>query len=219
MPSMTSHASVRHAVICQRPICSNFFRREPRWTQRSSDPLFWIRSDFHVFQLLVLSSGSDIKECSVQRRTPIVATLGPATERSGILETLLESGLNVARINFAHGSVEELKGRIARLRALADPLPRPVAVLLDLPGPKLRVVLDAPLFVAVDQEGYAWRRHGSDWTDPCNRTGGPGTNQARPQRPFFHHSHGPCRPVGRVRGTVRQIISRTPASASQRNAG
>ena len=88
----------------------------------------------------------------MQRRTPIVATLGPATDRPGILETLLESGLNVARINFAHGSMEELKGRIARLRALADPLPRPVAVLLDLPGPKLRVLMDAPLSVAVDQE-------------------------------------------------------------------
>src|SRR6516165_12270479 len=92
------------------------------------------------------------KECSVQRRTPIVATLGPATDRPGILETLLESGLNVARINFAHGSMEELKGRLARLRALADPLPRPVAVLLDLPGPKLRALLDVPLSLIASQE-------------------------------------------------------------------
>ena len=88
----------------------------------------------------------------MQRRTRIVATLGPATDRLGILETLLESGLDVARINFAHGSVEELKSRIARLRALADPLPRPVAVLLDLAGPKLRVVLDAPLSLETGQE-------------------------------------------------------------------
>jgi pyruvate kinase len=88
----------------------------------------------------------------LERRTRIVATLGPATDKPGVLEALLESGLDVARINFAHGSVEELKARITRLRALADPLPRPVAVLLDLPGPKLRALLDVPLSLIAGQE-------------------------------------------------------------------
>ena len=88
----------------------------------------------------------------MQRRTRIVATLGPATDRPGVLEALLDLGLDVARINFAHGSLEELKDRIIRLRALVDILPRPVAVLLDLPGPKLRVVLDAPISLMAGQE-------------------------------------------------------------------
>ncbi|MCI0682724.1 MAG: pyruvate kinase, partial [Gemmataceae bacterium] len=79
------------------------------------------------------------------RRTRIVATLGPATDRPGVLETLVETGLDVARINFSHGRGEEPARRIARLRDVAKTLNRPVAVLADLPGPKLRVILAKPL--------------------------------------------------------------------------
>jgi pyruvate kinase len=79
------------------------------------------------------------------RRTRIVATLGPATDQAGVLEKLIEAGLDVARINFSHGSAEEPAGRIARLRQVAKKLGRSVAVLADLPGPKLRVLLSQPL--------------------------------------------------------------------------
>jgi pyruvate kinase len=87
----------------------------------------------------------------VQRRTRIVATLGPATDRPGVLEKLIETGLVVARINFSHGSGEESTQRIARLRQVAKTLNRPVAVLADLPGPKLRVILPQPLELTVNQ--------------------------------------------------------------------
>ena len=73
------------------------------------------------------------------RHSRIVCTLGPATDRRGVLEACLEAGLDVARINAAHGSPEEHARRIRRVRRLAGSLGRPLAVLLDLPGPKLRL--------------------------------------------------------------------------------
>jgi pyruvate kinase len=81
----------------------------------------------------------------MQRRTRIVATLGPATDRPGVLEQLLDNGLDVARINFSHGSADEHKARVQGLRHLSAERKRPVAVLADLPGPKLRVILAQPL--------------------------------------------------------------------------
>jgi pyruvate kinase len=81
----------------------------------------------------------------MQRRTRIVATLGPATDRPGILEKLLDAGLDVARINFSHGAAEEHQGRIKHLRQLARERKRNVAILGDLPGPKLRAILAGPI--------------------------------------------------------------------------
>ncbi|MSU76934.1 MAG: pyruvate kinase [Gemmataceae bacterium] len=81
----------------------------------------------------------------MQRRTRIVATLGPATDRPGVLEKLLDFGLDVARINFSHGTSEEHRGRIDRFRLLAAERKRVVAVLGDLPGPKLRAILKASI--------------------------------------------------------------------------
>jgi pyruvate kinase len=83
------------------------------------------------------------KGSAMNRRTRIVATLGPATDRPGVLEELLRLGLNVVRINFSHGTAEEHTARVAHLRQLAGP--QRVAVLGDLPGPKLRVLLSEPL--------------------------------------------------------------------------
>lgn len=88
----------------------------------------------------------------MHRRTRIVATLGPATDRPGVLEGLLQGGLDVARVNFSHGTAAEHAMRIGRLRELAARLSRPVAVLADLPGPKLRVVMDEPLALNAGQE-------------------------------------------------------------------
>jgi pyruvate kinase len=79
------------------------------------------------------------------RRTRIVATLGPATDRNGVLEKLIEAGLDVARINFSHGTGEEHVRRIRQLREIARSLGRTVAVLADLPGPKLRVLTSQPM--------------------------------------------------------------------------
>ncbi|MCI0737452.1 MAG: pyruvate kinase [Gemmataceae bacterium] len=88
----------------------------------------------------------------MNRRTRIVATLGPATDRPGVLEKLFDHGLDVARINFSHGSAEEPHARIRRLRALAEARKRPVAVLADLPGPKLRVRMPQSLELRVGEE-------------------------------------------------------------------
>lgn len=88
----------------------------------------------------------------MRRRTRIVATLGPATDRPGVLEALVRDGLDVVRINFSHGSAEEPCERIARARRLAATRPEPLAVLADLPGPKLRVRLPAALELCPGQE-------------------------------------------------------------------
>jgi pyruvate kinase len=79
------------------------------------------------------------------RRTRIVATLGPATDRPGVLEQMLDLGLDVARLNLSHSDASDGLRRVARLRELADKRARPVAVLADLPGPKLRVCIPEPV--------------------------------------------------------------------------
>lgn len=77
----------------------------------------------------------------MSRRTRIVATLGPATDAPEVLRAVLRAGVDVARINFSHGTADEHLDRISRLRAAAAELGKNVAVLADLPGPKLRVRL------------------------------------------------------------------------------
>ncbi|MEI7684786.1 MAG: pyruvate kinase, partial [Planctomycetota bacterium] len=79
------------------------------------------------------------------RRTRIVATLGPAVDEPGVLEQLLEIGLDVARINFSHGSADEHLARIQRFRDTSARMGKTTAVLADLPGPKLRVLIEQPL--------------------------------------------------------------------------
>ena len=82
---------------------------------------------------------------SMPRRTKIVATLGPATDDPNVLAALLRAGVDVARINFSHGTADEHLARVARFRAEADRrVGKVVAVLADLPGPKLRVRIPAP---------------------------------------------------------------------------
>ena len=73
------------------------------------------------------------------RRTKIVATLGPASERPKILRKMVNSGLDVARLNFSHGSADEHRKRARHLRKAADDCGRDVGLLGDLQGPKIRV--------------------------------------------------------------------------------
>ncbi|MCI8377579.1 MAG: pyruvate kinase [Lachnospiraceae bacterium] len=72
------------------------------------------------------------------RKTKIVCTLGPATDREGVLEALVQEGMNVARLNFSHGSHEEHGKRIQAVRELSEKANLPVAVLLDTKGPEIR---------------------------------------------------------------------------------
>jgi pyruvate kinase len=73
------------------------------------------------------------------RRTRMICTLGPACDNDETLKGLLAAGMDVARLNFSHGAHEEHAQRLARLRALAAQRRRPLATLLDLQGPKIRV--------------------------------------------------------------------------------
>jgi pyruvate kinase len=72
------------------------------------------------------------------RRVKIVATVGPATDAPGRLEALLESGVDVVRLNFSHGTHEEHAERVRRVRATSERLGRPIAIMQDLQGPKIR---------------------------------------------------------------------------------
>ncbi len=78
------------------------------------------------------------------RRTKLIATLGPATDVSGVLDSLMTAGLNVARLNSSHGDREALERRLAEVRAAATRAGRHVAVMLDLGGAKLRLGEVAP---------------------------------------------------------------------------
>jgi pyruvate kinase len=73
------------------------------------------------------------------RKTKIVCTLGPATDRDGVLREMLLAGMNVARFNFSHGSHEEHKKRLDGLKALRTELGLPVAAMLDTKGPEIRL--------------------------------------------------------------------------------
>ena len=73
------------------------------------------------------------------RLTKIVVTVGPASETPEALEQLLRAGADVFRLNSAHATVEELAQRLSDIRTISEKLSRPVAVLVDLAGPKIRV--------------------------------------------------------------------------------
>ena len=72
------------------------------------------------------------------RRTKIVCTIGPATQSEEKLEQLIRAGMNVARLNFSHGMHEEHLQVMQRVRAIAERLGCPIAILQDLQGPKIR---------------------------------------------------------------------------------
>lgn len=73
------------------------------------------------------------------RRTKIVATVGPASEKPEMLVKLLEAGVNVFRLNFSHGTQEEHQTRIENIREAAKTVGRHVAILIDLKGPEIRL--------------------------------------------------------------------------------
>jgi pyruvate kinase len=73
------------------------------------------------------------------RRTKIVATLGPATDDPKVIDAMIEAGLDVVRLNFSHGSPEEHQHRAEMVRDRARSHGKPVGVLVDLQGPKIRI--------------------------------------------------------------------------------
>jgi len=74
-----------------------------------------------------------------KHKTKIVCTIGPASHTDSVIKNLIKSGMNVARLNFSHGNPEDHKQDIRRIRSIASHLERVVTILIDLPGPKIRI--------------------------------------------------------------------------------
>ncbi|MFG6667526.1 pyruvate kinase [Halomonas sp. HNIBRBA4712] len=109
------------------------------------------------------------------RRTKIVATLGPASDRPGVLEAMIKAGVDVVRLNFSHGSKEDHQRRLEDVRDIAARLNKSVAALGDLQGPKIRIArfADGPvtlkvgdtfvLDMALDSQSGSVERVGCDY--------------------------------------------------------
>ena len=91
---------------------------------------------------------------SLQRSTKIVATLGPASSSPERMRALVAAGVDVVRINFSHGTVDDHRQRVDMLRAAAHDLGRTVGVMADLQGPKIRIgkFADGPVVIKAGQD-------------------------------------------------------------------
>jgi pyruvate kinase len=88
-----------------------------------------------------------------KRRTKIVATIGPATSTHEEVRALVDAGVDAVRMNFSHGSHEDHAERAAVVRAVQEEVGKPLALIADLQGPKLRIGdLDAPRVLVRDEE-------------------------------------------------------------------
>ncbi len=86
------------------------------------------------------------------RKVKIVATIGPASQTESVIEQLVIAGMNVARVNFSHGTHEQHAERIALIRKISDKLGVSIGILQDLQGPKIRVgVLPEPIQLSDDE--------------------------------------------------------------------
>src|SRR3982750_4871438 len=99
----------------------------------------------------------------MQRRTKIVATIGPASRKPEVLARMVEAGMDVARLNFSHGTADEHAETAQRVRDAAGRAGRQVAILQDLPGPKLRI--------GTLRDGLAELKPGDQITFVCGEDG------------------------------------------------
>ncbi len=103
----------------------------------------------------------------IRSRTGIIATLGPATIMPGVLKQVVEAGCRIFRLNFSHGDLEDHRRNIRDVRALEAEMDIPLALMCDLPGPKIRVIEVAGdgIDVEVGEEVFFDR----DQSSPCVR--------------------------------------------------
>src|SRR5688572_24026350 len=102
------------------------------------------------------------------RNAKIVATIGPASDTEAVLEKLITTGMNVARLNFSHGTHEQHATRVATIRAVSKKLGIPVGILQDLQGPKIRVgSLEAPLQLSIGEEVCLYATNDDQPTTNC----------------------------------------------------
>ena len=85
-------------------------------------------------------------------KTKIVCTIGPASDSPAILQAMIQAGMNVARLNFSHGDFESHRETIKKLRAASEVVGKRVAIMADLPGPKMRIgeFADEPVELKTD---------------------------------------------------------------------
>ncbi len=112
----------------------------------------------------------------MQRKARIVATIGPATRDREILKEIMEAGMDVARINTSHAQPGEIITEIELLKEVREELGRPLAILLDLAGPKIRI--------GELEGGVAILKFGQEYVLTTRAVKGD-TNQAQINIPFF----------------------------------
>lgn len=117
-----------------------------------------------------MSTAADSKSHRKLVKTRIIATVGPACEDAGTLRELIIAGVDIFRLNFAHGSHEWLSGILARIRAVSDELKTPVGVLGDLSGPKIRLGEIAGGEIRCNEGDIFHFRRGEDSDDPYKLT-------------------------------------------------
>jgi pyruvate kinase len=103
-------------------------------------------------------------------RTKIVATIGPASDSAEVLGDLIDAGMDVVRLNLSHGALDGHLERLARVRAVAAQRGRPIAVLADLPGPKIRAGAFPDGGVALVAGAFVTLRPGDGPSDRSNIT-------------------------------------------------
>lgn len=104
-------------------------------------------------------------------KTRIIATVGPASESSEVLRKLIEAGVDVFRLNFAHGSHEWLEGILGRIRAISTEMKTPIGVLGDLSGPKIRLgELQVEELTCIEGETITFIREGQASSSPSELT-------------------------------------------------
>lgn len=86
------------------------------------------------------------------KRTKIIATLGPSTDKEGVLERLVGAGIDLVRVNLSHGTIASHEAQIKAIRAASAALKKTVGIMIDLPGPKIRI--------ACFKEGYIFLKAG-----------------------------------------------------------
>lgn len=101
------------------------------------------------------------------KKTKIVATIGPASESEEKLREIIQAGMNVARLNFSHGIQEDHKERIKKIRKLSKELDKPIAILQDLQGPKIRLGNLKENSVILKKEQVVKLCFGKEQTNEC----------------------------------------------------
>lgn len=123
----------------------------------------------HIFEHLIPTQGPIPLECMSMRKTKIICTQGPAVDSDEMVEKLILNGMDAARFNFSHGSHEEHKARMDRVKRVAAKLGRHIPLILDTKGPEIRVgtFTDGPVML---EEGQSFTLY-SDPSHPGDQEG------------------------------------------------